>query len=139
MYEKLIALLKSDLIRQLFIFGLVGTVGFVVDAGVLYGALALGLGYYGGRVISYLCAATVTWYLNRRFTFKATEAANKKKEWVRFLFLNLGGFAVNYGTYAFCIASFPLAQAYPVLAVAAGSIAGLFVNFGINKYLVFKN
>ncbi|MGH8576331.1 MAG: GtrA family protein, partial [Gammaproteobacteria bacterium] len=43
-------------------FGLVGTAGFVVDAAALTAAMAwLGLGPYGGRVVSYLAAATFTW------------------------------------------------------------------------------
>lgn len=125
------------MLRQFIIFGIVGTVGFVVDAGVLYAGLAAGLGYYGGRIVSYLCAATVTWALNRRFTFKTTATASKR-EWGKFVLLNLSGFAVNYGTYAACLEAHPLFTSYPVLAVAVGSVAGLFVNFGVNKYLVFR-
>lgn len=125
------------LLQQFIAFSIVGTIGFVVDTGVLYGALALGFGYYYGRVVSYLCAATVTWLLNRRFTFKST-GQNKRREWARFVVLNLAGFAVNYGVYAACLAADPIFIAHPVLAVAAGSIAGLFVNFTINKYLVFR-
>lgn len=123
--------------RQLFAFAAVGTIGFIVDAGVLYAGLAVGLGYYAGRVVSYLCAATVTWALNRRFTFQTTQTASKK-EWGKFVLLNLAGFAVNYGAYAACLQASPLFTTHPVLAVAVGSVAGLFVNFAVNKYLVFK-
>ena len=124
--------------RQLFLFGIVGTIGFIVDAGVLQIGLAIGLGFYAGRVVSYLCAATVTWALNRRWAFKAAAGQNKKKEWGRFLAFNLAGGAVNYAAYAITLHIWPLAVAYPVLAVAVGSIAGLFVNFAVNKYFVFK-
>lgn len=128
---------KDNVIKQFILFGIVGTIGFVVDAGILYAGLWAGLGYYFGRVVSYLCAATVTWALNRRFTFKSAND-NKRGEWVKFVALNLAGFTVNYGTYAACLALDPLFVQHPVLAVAAGSIAGLFVNFAVNKYLVFK-
>ena len=131
-------MISNPLFRQLFLFALVGAIGFVVDAGVLYAGLYAGLGYYGGRVLSYLCAASVTWALNRRWTFKTGASADHKKEWGRFVLFNLGGFAVNYGTYVACLAALPVTQQYPVLAVGAGSAAGLLVNFTINKYLVFK-
>lgn len=125
-------------IAQLFWFTFVGAIGFVVDAGVLYAGIALGAGYYGGRVVSYICAATTTWYLNRRLTFKPKGAASKT-EWLRFVLFNLAGFTVNYGTYAACLAAHPLFLQHPVLAVGAGSAAGLLVNFSINKYFVFGN
>ena len=52
---------------QFLRFGLVGTAGFVVDAAALTAAMAwLGLGPYGGRVVSYLAAVTFTWAMNRR-------------------------------------------------------------------------
>lgn len=127
----------KDTIRQLFWFTVVGTLGFVVDSSVLYAGLAIGLGPYVGRVISYIAAATTTWYLNRKWTFKPTHKASRS-EYMKFVVLNLGGFVVNYGTYVLCLHAHPVFAQHPVLAVAAGSIAGLFVNFGINKFLVFK-
>lgn len=130
-------MLSNQTLAQLFRFALVGAAGFVVDSAVLYAALYAGAGLYGGRVLSYLCAATFTWYCNRRFTFASTNQ-NQKTEWARFTLLNLGGFAVNYGTYAVLVAGVPLVAAHPILGVAAGSVAGLFVNFGINKFLVFR-
>ena len=60
---------------QFLRFGLVGTAGFVVDAAALTAAMALGLGPYGGRVVSYLAAVTFTWAMNRRFTFAGAESA----------------------------------------------------------------
>ncbi|MGE3770968.1 MAG: GtrA family protein [Bdellovibrionales bacterium] len=127
----------SVILTQLFWFVVVGTIGFVVDTAVLYAGIGAGLGYYGGRVVSYVCAATTTWFLNRRWTFKSTNQ-NTRSEWARFVVLNLGGFIVNYGTYVICLQIHHIFIAYPVLAVAAGSAAGLVVNFLINKFVVFK-
>lgn len=119
-------------------FGVVGTIGFVVDTGVLYGALALGMGPYLGRVPAYLTAASTTWALNRVWTFRARGAGGAVgRQWALFVAVNLLGFALNYGTYAAAIGFVPLAAAYPVLAVAAGSIAGLFSNFYLSRRLVF--
>ncbi|HYF07269.1 MAG TPA: GtrA family protein [Acetobacteraceae bacterium] len=122
---------------QFFRFGVVGTAGFIVDTGVLYAMLALGAGPYLGRVPAYLAAATTTWALNRAWTFQARSSGPVGRQWVLFVAVNLIGFALNYGTYAACIAFWPLAAAHPVIAVAAGSIAGLFSNFTLSRALVF--
>lgn len=125
--------------RQLLWFSVVGTVGFVVDSTVLYLAMhLLGAGLLGGRLLSYLVAATTTWALNRRYTFFAQRGLNKIAEWGRFLAANAVGGLVNYTTYAILVTSSPRATNHPVLGVAAGSLAGLAVNFVLSRYLVFR-
>jgi putative flippase GtrA len=121
-------------------FAAVGTAAFVVDTTVLYLALWAGLGLYSGRVVSYLIAATFTWYGNRRITFatRARGVPAATAEWGRFLLANLVGGAVNYATYAALVSQFGLVRAHPVLGVAAGAIAGLSVNFTLSKRVVFR-
>lgn len=127
------------MIEQFLRFGVVGTVGFVVDSAVLLGMMALGAGPYGGRVVSYLVAASTTFALNRAWTFRsARHDAPVAAQWGRFVLLNLAGFAANYGTYAALVAGVPLVAAHPVLGVAAGSLAGMFINFGLSRRFVFQ-
>jgi putative flippase GtrA len=127
------------MIEQFLRFGVVGTVGFVVDSAVLLGMMALGAGPYGGRVVSYLVAASTTFALNRAWTFRsARRDAPVAAQWGRFVLLNLAGFAANYGTYAALVAGMPLVAANPVLGVAAGSLAGMFINFGLSRRFVFQ-
>lgn len=127
------------MIEQFLRFGVVGTVGFVVDSAVLLGMMAAGLGPYGGRIVSYLVAASTTFALNRAWTFRtARRDAPVAAQWGRFVLLNLAGFAANYGTYAALVAGVPLVAANPVLGVAAGSLAGMFINFGLSRRFVFQ-
>jgi putative flippase GtrA len=126
------------LISELFRFGVVGTLGFIVDTATLYVALGLGAGLYLGRILSYLTAATTTWAVNRAWTFRHADKADKGRQWAMFLLVNLSGFAVNYGTYSILVSNWALAAAYPVLGVAAGSIAGLGGNFLLSRRFVFK-
>lgn len=129
---------RAALAQEFLRFGVVGTVGFVVDTTVLYGALALGAGLYGGRAISYVTAATTTWLLNRLWTFRnRAGGTSAHRQWALFVIVNLGGFALNYGTYAALVTFVPLVAAWPVLGVAAGSIAGMFSNFFLSRALVF--
>jgi len=122
---------------QLFRFGLAGTAGFLVDAGSLLIYLGLAPGhFYSGRVISYVLAASTTWALNACFTFGAAEGS-RLRQWGRFVLFNLGGGAVNYGVYAALIATMPLVAQMPLLAVAAGAVSGLGVNFVVSRKFVF--
>ena len=49
----------------------------------------------------------------------------------------MGG-VVNYATYAIAVATWDFARAHPVIGVAAGSVAGLAVNFHLSRRLVFR-
>ncbi len=129
---------RMRLLLEMFRFGVVGGVGFIVDASVLLAMLALGFGPYGGRVVSYLVAATTTFALNRAWTFRRQpKSETPVRQWALFLLLNLIGFACNYGAYAALISWVPLVAHYPVLGVAAGSLAGMTGNFLLSRRYVF--
>lgn len=129
----------TELVSQFLRFGLVGTAGFVVDVTVLYFVLyAAHTGPYVGRAISYLAAATSTWYLNRRITFANRRSAAYGREWLKFVVLNGIGGILNYATYTVVVhylgSSVPLA---PAAGVALGSLAGMLVNFAVSRHFVF--
>ncbi|MEE4537500.1 MAG: GtrA family protein [Erythrobacter sp.] len=117
-------------------FAFVGALGFVVDVAALYTAFALGLGLYLGRIASYLVAATFTWAANRWFTFHSMQAPSAG-EWLRFLTANAGGGFVNYLCYVLLVMTGPSFLANPVIAVAAGSLAGLIFNYAASERFVF--
>ncbi|MDM0021757.1 GtrA family protein [Variovorax saccharolyticus] len=122
--------------REFLSFAVVGTIGFCVDLGVLY-LVAPALGWYGGRVVSFLAAATVTWALNRVYTFAGRRSGGSiAREYLRYLLTMLAGALVNYLTYVLTLhwLEGPLA---PALGVGFGSIAGLMVNFLTARFLVF--
>jgi len=130
--------MRAALLGQMLRFGVVGCVGFVVDTLTLYVALALGAGLYAGRALSYLVAASGNWALNRVWTFRAASRHSAGRQWLLFLAANLLGFAINYGTYAALVANLPVAAAHPVLGVAAGSLAGMSMNFLLSRSFVFR-
>ena len=124
-------------------FGAVGVAGFVVDTATLTLALNIPfLNLYSGRAISYLVAATTTWTLNRRFTFTGISRDGRKRpvaaQWLRFLGANAVGGVVNYAVYAAIVTYTAIGAVWPVLGVAAGSVAGLGFNFTASKFWVFK-
>ncbi len=131
---------RAHLPGQMLRFGIVGGIGFLVDAGVLTGMLALGLDPYSGRVASFLAAATATWILNRSFTFRRDSPSDTHPagEWLAYLGLMVIGGLVNYGTYAAAIAFLEPVARQPVIGVALGSLAGMAINFWTSKTLVFE-
>ena len=122
---------------QFLRFGTVGTFGFVVDTAVVY-ATRYWLGLYGAGVLSFVVAATANWALNRAWTFRGQGTRRAHHQWALFLATNLIGFVLNRGTYMALIATSPVCAANPVLAIAAGSIAGMFANFGLSRRVVFR-
>ena len=122
--------------HQFLRFAATGVAGLVADMGALYLALALGSGYYLGRLLSFLFAVWVTWSLNRRYTFAATD--NPFREWLRYLTAMLGGGAINYATYTLVLHLLPPSAWAPAAGVAAGSLAGMLSNFVTAKRFVFR-
>jgi putative flippase GtrA len=119
-------------------FSAVGVVGFLVDAATLTLLLTFGAGFYAGRVCSYVAAATCTWALNRRWTFR-DRRRRRIRQWSHFLAANSIGGAVNYGVYALIVSRIGgTSPVLPIVAVAAGSICGLAVNFQLSRRLVFR-
>jgi putative flippase GtrA len=122
---------------QFLRFGVVGVFGFVVDTAVVYAARHW-LGLLGAGVLSFFVAASANWFLNRVWTFRGRTAGRMHHQWIRFIGCNLIGFVLNRGTFAILIGAFPICVQYPVLAVAAGSIAGLSVNFTLSRRVVYR-
>jgi putative flippase GtrA len=119
-------------------FAIAGVIGFLVDAGVLYGMLALGAGYFVGRAVSFVAAVWSTWQFNRRFTFVAGSNRSAWAEWWYYLAAMLAGGAVNYAAYSAAILVLPKNALLPLIAVGIGSLAGMAVNFVSAKLVVFK-
>jgi putative flippase GtrA len=131
---------RFPLVGEILRFGIVGVVGFVVDAGVLTLGLRAGTGPWLGRVLSYVVAATITFSLNRAWTFRTADRSRPMmRDWSMFLIINLVGFLCNFGTYAALIATVPLVRELPVLGVAAGSLAGMAGNFLLSRRFVFRS
>ena len=134
---------RESLLRSRFLrFGLVGAGGYVVDASVLAAMIyGLGLDPYSGRVISFLAAATFTWWGNRTITFaehRAHGVSGMAGEWARFIAANAVGGAVNLGLYASVVRFAPAPLDNPFLAQPIGILAGLAFNFTLSKRLVFR-
>jgi putative flippase GtrA len=122
---------------QFLRFGAVGALGFVVDTATVYG-LRTALGLYGAGLAGYVTAASSNWLFNRIWTFRGRGSGSVQRQWALFMVVNLAGFVLNRGTYALLVTFLSRAAEQPVIAVAAGAIAGLFTNFTLSRRVVFR-
>jgi putative flippase GtrA len=124
---------------QFLRFAGVGTLGMVVDTAVVYGFRGW-LGLYGAGALAYLFAASFNWALNRLWTFPGhgAQGTPAHRQWAMFMATNLAGFTLNRGMYAVLVTISPVCAANPVLAVAAGSLTGLFANYSLSRRVVFR-
>ncbi|WP_211462181.1 GtrA family protein [Collimonas silvisoli] len=125
--------------QQFIRFAIVGAIGFAVDVGVLYLNLHLGMGYFIGRAISFLCAVWVTWKINRQFTFISSGEGSDFKEMLRYLAAMLFGGLINYLAYLIVVMQVRNLPFLPFFAVAIGSVSGMMFNYFTAKSWVFKS
>lgn len=128
----LAGLAASPLLR----FALVGCVGFVTDAGatLLFHEQA-GVGEALARVLGFLVAATVTWWLNRSFTFRTGGGASN---WLRYVLVTSGGAVINIACYLGVVRLLGTGPAHLVTGVAVGSIVALGFNYWASRRWVFR-
>ncbi len=127
---------RIALLREFLRFGAVGTTGFLVDTAVVYAARGV-LGLYGAGALSYFVAASWTWLLNRVWTFRGRGGGALHRQWAAFMVVNLVGLVFNRGAYGALVTWSETCRVHPVLAVAAGAVAGMFWNFALSRKLVF--
>ena len=121
--------------KQFFRFCVAGVIGFGVDAGVLQALVSMAhANPYAARIVSFLSAASVTWLVNRRYTFGVCQQATRS-EWTGYVSLMAGGALVNYGVYSLYIAFWDTTLERPWLGVALGSVGGLALNFMTSRRL----
>ena len=128
--------------KQFHRFLAVGALGFLVDFSVLYLAVHYGkFGLISGRVLSFIVAATVTWKINRQFTFPGAHVATAicaVRQWLRYMCTTAIGGAINIGIYQVWLNVSDYSTVNLFLATVAGSAIALAVNFTLSKYIVFS-
>jgi putative flippase GtrA len=123
---------------QFLRFACVGTVGFVVDAGILTMLMHLGWQPVLARLISFPAAVATTWLLNKAWTF-ATDTASRGGGYMRYFGIQIVGALINLGIFTLLISAFPAFLAMPWLPLAAASLVALVFNYLATRHLVFNS
>ncbi len=130
---------RNEQLYEIIKFGISGVAGFIVDASlVAILTQAFELDPIVAQLIGFTAAVTVTWLINRHWTFAEHASDKWLHEWTRYVAANSIGAAVNNGVYAILVLTVASFSETPVLAVAAGSIVGMAFNLTLSKRMVFK-
>jgi len=129
-------------LTEFFRFICAGIAGFVADyLTVLLCVQGLMLSPYPARVFSFMAAVLTTYAINRRFTFSARiRAGSKSPGLLSYMSAMLIGLCANYGVYAAALGMLPAIIPLRLrlfLAVGAGSLAGMGVNFLLCRGVLF--
>jgi putative flippase GtrA len=126
------------LLRELIQFACIGSIGLLVDIMVLY-ALNSTFGPFFARGFSFFVAAIATWILNRKFTFRRRGSKfSKPKEMLIYVGLMLVGGVANYLCYMWLIISYNYVEKNLFIGVAAGSLAGMLLNFSTSRCFLYR-
>ena len=121
-------------------FALVGGIGFCVDAALLvllFEQLRIDLAW--ARGIAFVCAATLNWFLNRRFTFRERlRHDGKHLEWVRFVTSAAVSAVPNLGLFFVLMLLLPESLGYVMFAMCCGILAGYYSNYQLARIWVFR-
>lgn len=125
--------------RQFLRFLVVGGVGFVVDGGLLMVLLSTTrIPVLPARLLSFSVAVTVTWLLNRLFTFRHLASGRRLSEWRRYVAINGVGGAMNLGIFTLLVTVAPPPVGSPFVAFAIASAAALIFNFVGSRRFAFR-
>lgn len=114
-------------------FCVVGGIGFVVDSSLtLLLTQSLALHPLTARLGAFLIAATATWSLNRRFTFKSSRGTSTLAPYVFFTGV---GAAINIGVFLGWVWLTGHGAVSVFTGVALGSVAALGFNFIVSKMI----
>lgn len=116
-------------------FLVIGVIGFVADAGMLWLVLAATpLGPYSARIVSIAFALSVTWLLNRTITF-GPSSRPVAVEGARYGGVGIATSVVNYLVYSAILWAVPGTPVLAALAIA--SVVALAFSFTGYSRLVF--
>lgn len=128
--------MRIGLRDQLTRFVLVGGFAALVDYGLYYTLLSLGLWIHGAKALSFVAGTTTAYLLNRRVTFRAR---GSKARFAGFLGLYATTFFVNVGMNAVMLHLFPETwwQITAAFVVAQGSATT--INFLVLRSVIFRH
>ncbi|WP_073259205.1 GtrA family protein [Cryptosporangium aurantiacum] len=84
---------REGLLRQLASFGVIGALNFVVDT-VIFNALFV-IGPVKAQIVATVVATTLSYFLNRHWTFRKHERSGLRREYTLFFLLNGVGLAIT--------------------------------------------
>lgn len=81
--------------KQFLKFGVVGTIAFIIDYGIMTLLLHLGMDAVPATSISYLISLLFNYFASMRYVFTHRDDISRRKEFIIFVILSIIGFFIN--------------------------------------------
>lgn len=136
----MVAFVKRYIPSGIFMFGLIGVLGFAIDGGLLTLLYSwAGRSIYISRLISFTVATATTWYLNRNFTFGTHRSArgSASNQYLRYVLVQVGGGLVNLAVFVASIYLFGWLRNIPIVPLGVGAVFGMLFNYILSRVYVF--
>lgn len=133
--------MSSARLVSLFRFGLVGTLGFLIDAGVvLIFAKFLNTDPIYSRIPAWMAAVSTTYVFNVNFTFSKKSSLLEKnrkraKKYILYVLSQLSGGTINILVFSLLVSFFGVNW---LVSLIVGTLFGLMINF-YGASIVIKN
>lgn len=129
---------KLNIAAEMFRFIQVGALGYVANVVVFYGLRHVHLSTDSALLIAFGCAASLTWGLNRRYTFRNRPRAEPVRQWLRFLAVNAVGGLIYVGAFTFLTSLAQPLSELPALSILLSAGIAFLANFTLSSLLVFN-
>jgi putative flippase GtrA len=124
--------------RELILFLLIGGIGFCVDGGLLTVLMWYGWDVIPSRLFSFPVAVSVTWILNRLWTFDSESLAGVRKEYACYFGVQIFGATINLLIFLLLIGAYSALRDHPLIPLAVGAAVSFAANYMLSKAIVFK-
>lgn len=122
-------------IRQFVKFSIVGFSNFLIDAIVFGGLRSLVILPELAKALSFVFAASWSYYFNRRFTFRSNDP-EILRQYMKFFAVSVFGFSLNTLSFTFFLRFLGLPE---FLSFIGASATVAFWNFFANKLWTFRS
>ncbi len=129
--------MTRQLAIQFLRFCAVGSVGFLIDGGLLWLLVSHGMHPLYARMLSFPIAVAATWSLNGNWTFRRPAQASAARQFNLYFITQLLGLACNFSLYIVALWILGTDRMSILLAFAIGSFVALFWNFASARYVLY--
>lgn len=124
--------------RRVLSFMFVGGIGFIIDGGLLTHLMQSGWKSFSARSVSFISAVTMTWLLNRLWTFRLERISTMHKEYTLYFTVQAIGASINLGIYFLVIKFHPTLIEAPLIPLSIGAFLSMIFNYLALNRCVFN-
>lgn len=127
----------KQLINQIFRFGIVGVISFLIDYSIFWILHdQMSVYYLFANACSFSISVIVNYILNLKFVFQSSENSNKTKEFITYIILNIIGLGFNQLIMKVCVGYLRIT---PMISKIIATGIVMIYNFISRKILIEKN